>query len=143
MTGKADPCPISRTVRLIGGRWTPLVLREILFGRRRIEEIQSGPDVSRATLADRLRRLVDDGLIERHQHGEHPPRYEYRISRKGRDLSPVYAAMRAYGSNWLFDEPTPGMLIDRETGNEIKPMMIDVISGEPIDLQGTRLVARP
>lgn len=137
-----DPCPISRTVSLVGGRWTPLILREMFYGRRRFDDIQASLDVSRATLSDRLQRLEGAGLVERVQYEDRPPRYEYRLSEKGRALWPVMAAMWTYGAEWLFDEPTPGMLIDSRTGNEIKPVVVDGVSGRQVELRGTRLAVR-
>jgi DNA-binding HxlR family transcriptional regulator len=127
---------------MVGGRWTPLVLRELFFGRRRFEQIQRSLGMSRATLSNRLQRLEAEGLVERVQYEEHPPRFEYRLAEKGRALWPVLAAMWAYGSEWLFDGPTPGKLIDRESGEEIMPVVVDASNGEPVDLRRTRLVAR-
>ena len=137
-----DPCPIARTVEMMTGRWTFLVLRQLLYGQTRFDRIQQTLGLSRATLSDRLERLEQQGLVERHLYHERPTRYEYRLSEKGRDLWPVLASMWAYGSKWLFDRPTPGMLIDRETGEEILPAVIDAGTGEPVDLAATRLVAR-
>lgn len=87
-------------------------------------------------------RLEREGLVERHRYEHRPPRYEHRLSEKGRDLWPVLASMLAYGSEWLFDGPTPGKLVDTETRREILPMVVDGSTMEPVDLRRTRLVAR-
>jgi DNA-binding HxlR family transcriptional regulator len=137
-----DPCPISRTVKLLGGRWTPLVLRELFYGRHRFDQIQRSLGISRATLADRLTRLERDGVVERTRYEEHPPRFEYVLTAKGQALWPVLAAMWAYGSERLFHEPTPGMLIDRESGAEVHPVLVDAATGRPLHPRRTRLVAR-
>ena len=137
-----DPCPISRTVRLVGGRWTPLIIRELFYGRLRFEEIQRSLGVSRATLADRLDRLEADGVIDRTPYQDRPVRYEYRLTEKGRALWPVLAAMWAYGSEWTFDGPTPGVLVDRTTGEEVRTVVIDGTTGDVIDPEGVAVVAR-
>lgn len=142
MTGAGDPCPISRTVRLVGGKWTPLIVRELLYGRRRFDDICRTLRVSRATLSDRLQHLEASGVIERRLYEQHPPRHEYWLTDKGRALWPVLAAMWAYGSDWTFDEPTPGMLIDESSGREIKPVVFDETTGRPLDGESIRLVAR-
>jgi DNA-binding HxlR family transcriptional regulator len=142
VTAEYDPCPISRTVSLVAGRWTTLILRELFYGRSRFEEFQTALGVSRATLSERLRRLEADGLVERVQYTDRPPRYEYRLADKGRALWPVLATMWAYGSEWLFDEPTPLMMIDVSSGTEIAPELVDSVNGESIDVSRVQVVRR-
>jgi DNA-binding HxlR family transcriptional regulator len=137
-----DDCPIARTVWMLSGRWTMLVIRELFYGQRRFEQIQGSLDISRATLSDRLDQLEAEGLVVRKPYQERPVRHEYRLTEKGRQLWSVLAAMWTYGSTWLFDEPTPGKLIDRDTGEEIVPIVVDEATGDPVDLRRTRLVAR-
>ena len=127
------PCPIARTSDLIGDWWTPLVLREAFFGCRRFEQFQARLDVSRATLTARLNRLVDEGMLSRQAYQEHPVRYEYRLTDKGRAFFDVLAAMWRWGSDWLFEEGAVVELTDRESGAVVRPAVIDETSGEPID----------
>ena len=142
MSSGYDPCPISRTVRLVSGRWTPLILRELFYGRRRFDQIQRSLGMSRATLAHRLERLEADGVVDRVLYQERPPRYEYQLTDKGQALWPVLAAMWAYGSDWLFDGPTPGVLVTRETGAEVRPSVVDVATSKPIDPTAVTVIAR-
>jgi DNA-binding HxlR family transcriptional regulator len=74
------PCPIARTTDLIGDWWTPILLRNALFGQKRFDEFQRSLGVPRASLARRLARLVDDGLLTKRLYQERPPRYEYRLT---------------------------------------------------------------
>ena len=67
-------CPIARTTDLMGDWWTPLVMREAFFGRRRFDEFQSALDVPRAVLTARLNRLCDEGMLQRVAYQDHPPR---------------------------------------------------------------------
>ena len=98
------PCSVARTMDLLGDWWTPLVLREAFYGLRRFDEIQAGLGIARNTLADRLRRLVDEGLLEKVPYQADPVRYDYVLTEKGRDFFGVIAAMTAWGDRWLADE---------------------------------------
>jgi DNA-binding HxlR family transcriptional regulator len=131
------PCPIARTVDLIGDWWTPIVMREAFLGRRRFEDFQQALGLSRGVLAQRLSRLVDEGLLRKRQYEERPPRYEYVLTEKGREFYPVLAAMFRWGSDWLWeDEKGPELeLFDRESGRAIRPRVVDEDTGEPIDVR--------
>ena len=140
------PCPIARTSDLIGDGWTPLVLREACSGVRRFEDFQTRLDIPRASLSTRLDRLVDDGLLRREQYQEHPPRHEYRLTRKGAEFYPVLAAMWRWGSDWLFadqDGDALGLqLVDVDSGDEVRPLVVDEHTGDPIDVRRIRLRRR-
>ncbi len=135
------PCPIARTADLVGDWWTPLVMREAFFGCRRFDEFQSALDAPRAVLAARLKRLVEEDMLERHRYLDHPPRYEYRLTEKGRDFWVVLAAMWRFGSDhmWADDERIPTALTDEVTGAVIEPQMIDEGTGEPVDARRVRM----
>lgn len=140
------PCPIARTSDLLGDGWTPLVLREAYRGVRRFEDFRTQLDIPRASLASRLDRLVDDGLLRRERYQDHPPRDEYRLTRKGAELYPVLAAMWRWGSDWLFsDDDGDGLgleLFDVDSGEEVRPLVVDEHTGEPIDVRRIRLRLR-
>src|SRR5947199_6260834 len=76
------PCSIARTMDLLGDWWTPLVLREAYYGIRRFDEFQQELRIARNTLSDRLRRLVDEGLLEKELYSNEPKRYEYLLTEK-------------------------------------------------------------
>jgi len=95
------PCSIARTVDLLGDWWTPLVLREALYGEHRFEEMQKSLGIGRNVLAERLQRLVREGLLERSKYQEHPARFEYRLTEKGRDFFQVLTVMMRWGDRWL------------------------------------------
>lgn len=137
-------CPIARTVDLIGDWWTPIVLREAFMGRRRFEDFQQALSLSRGVLAQRLSRLVEEGMLEKRQYQERPPRYEYVLTQKGREFYPVLAAMFRWGSDWLWqDEGGPEVeLFDRESGRTVQPRVVDEPTGEAIDVRRIGLRAR-
>ena len=147
------PCPIARTTDLIGDWWTPLVLRDAFFGRRRFEEFQAALGIPRAILTRRLARLVDEGMLERVAYAEHPPRFEYRLTPKGVAFFDVLAAMWRWGEDWLWRgtgerDPAPDragpavMLADRETRREVRPVVVDEATGRKLDLARLRVVRR-
>lgn len=131
-------CPIARTADLLGDWWTPLVVRELLFGRRRFNDIQDALDVNRSVLTQRLVRLTDDGMVERRRYQHHPPRYEYHLTDKGRALWDVISVMWAYGERWLFDAPVALEMYDKRTGRRIEPTVVDGNTGQSLDLTTTR-----
>jgi DNA-binding HxlR family transcriptional regulator len=138
------PCPIARVTDLVGDWWTPLVMREAFSGRKRFDEFTDALGLSRPILTQRLNRLVEEGLLVKVAYEEHPPRYEYRLTEKGRQFYSVLAAMWRWGDDWLFDgEVTPLLLVDRDTGEEIRPLVIDERTGRPIDVRSVRVRRNP
>ncbi len=135
------PCPIARTTDLIGDWWTPLVMREAFTGARRFEQFAEALDTPRATLAQRLERLVAEGLLRREVYQERPRRYEYRLTEKGIAFYHVLAAMWRWGSDcmWPEGESTPLELVDRDTGERIDPVVVDEHTGAPIDVRRLRV----
>ncbi len=129
-----DPCPIARTADLLGDWWTPLVVRELSFGCRRFGQLQERLGVNRSVLSQRLRRLEDEGVVRRRRYSEHPPRHDYELTDKGRDLWEVLAVMWAYGRRWMFDEDGPPLdLVDKRTGETVRPVVVDGTTGRPLD----------
>ncbi|HEU4658735.1 MAG TPA: helix-turn-helix domain-containing protein [Capillimicrobium sp.] len=99
-----DPCPVSRTAGVISGKWTILLVRDLAEGRCRFCELErSLAGISPRTLSLRLRALEEEGIVERQTYAEVPPRVEYQLTAKGRDLLPIIEDMRRYGLRWLGD----------------------------------------
>jgi len=88
---------VARTVSVIGDRWTLLVLRDCFLGKRRFEDFQQRLGISRPMLVDRLRKLVEAGVLKKVAYQEAPPRYEYRLTSKGRDLHGILMAIVHWG----------------------------------------------
>ena len=93
-------CSVARPLSFLGERWALLVLRDLFLGRRRFDEIQESLGVASNVLSQRLASLVEEGVAERHRYSEHPERFEYRLTEKGRDLQPVLLAMLAWGDRY-------------------------------------------
>ena len=95
-------CPVARTAQIISGKWTILIIRDLTSGVKRFHELErSLQGISPKTLSERLRSLEDVGIIIRQTFAEVPPRVEYSLTEKGRDLVPVIDSMRNYGQQWL------------------------------------------
>ncbi len=133
-----DQCAIARTADLVGEWWMPLIIRELLMGRTRFNDLQEQLDINRSLLNTRIARLEDEGIIERRRYSDHPPRDEFLVTDKGRALWDVLAAMATYGYDWLFDGPHEVEFYDNRSGKRIEPMVIDRITGQPLDITTTR-----
>jgi DNA-binding HxlR family transcriptional regulator len=94
--------PVARTIAVIGPSWTCLILRELLVhGARRFQDFQESVDgIAPRTLSERLRALEKNGVVERRFYSMSPPRAEYVLTAKGRDLGPIVAAMRDWGRKY-------------------------------------------
>ena len=97
-------CPVARTAKIISGKWTLLIIRDLASGVKRYSQLErSLQGISPKTLSERLRSLEDEGVIMRQTFAEVPPRVEYSLTAKGRDLVDVVECMRCYGKQWLCD----------------------------------------
>ena len=108
-------CPIARTLDIIGDRWTLLIIRDLFIGRSRFGEFRrSTPRISPKLLSERLKRLEEQGVVERALLDGYPPRAEYRLTPKGRSLFPVLFAIGTWGFEHLFfEEPDLRDEVDR------------------------------
>ncbi len=111
-------CSVARTLSVVGDRWTLLVLREVFLRTRRFEDFQKHLGVTRHVLADRLKKLVEHGILDRVVYQDRPRRFEYRLTDKGSDLFPVIAALLRWGDRYMADEAGPPLeMVHRECGH--------------------------
>ena len=95
---RRSTCPVAGTLDLVGDRWTLLVIRDLLSGSKRYGELlASAEHIPTNILATRLKRLERDGLLERVPYSDHPPRFDYRLTAKGRGLGRAIDALAAWG----------------------------------------------
>ena len=90
-------CSIARALEVVGERWTLLILRESFLGTSRFDDFHHRLGIARNVLQTRLERLVEEGVLERLPYQKRPARYEYRLTREGRDLLPVLVALLQWG----------------------------------------------
>jgi DNA-binding HxlR family transcriptional regulator len=95
-------CPVTRTLSVVGSSWTCLILRDLLLhGARRFQDLQDSLDgIAPTTLSERLKTLEQNGVLERRFYSMSPPRAEYVLTAKGRDLGPIVRAMRDWGRKY-------------------------------------------
>ena len=94
-------CPVLRAVTVLDGKWTLLILRDLLQGTRRFGELRRSLDgLSPRTLAERLRALEREDVVTRRVFAEVPPRVDYTLTAKGRALAPILDALGAWGTRW-------------------------------------------
>ncbi len=94
-------CPIEKTMSVIGGKWTFIILRELFYGTRRFGELQRSLEgISPRTLSLRLKELEGEGIISRTIYSEIPPHVEYFLTEKGLTLRPIFEAMKEWGNSW-------------------------------------------
>jgi DNA-binding HxlR family transcriptional regulator len=137
-------CSVARTLEVVGEHWSLLVVRDAFMGVRRFEDYQESLGIARNILAARLRRLVEQGVLERRAYQENPPRFEYRLTEKGVDLYPVIVCMQKWGDRWASGaKGPPVVLIDRFTGDRLDPILVDRESGAPLDPRRTSARAGP
>jgi len=95
-------CPVARTLELVGERWSLLIVRDLLPGPRRFQDLQASlPGVPPNVLSDRLKTMEEHGLVSRRFYSEHPPRAEYALTSRGKELGIVVGALAAWGSRHL------------------------------------------
>jgi DNA-binding HxlR family transcriptional regulator len=98
-------CSIADALEIVGDRWSLLVLRELAFGVGRFNDIRQNTGAPRETLALRLRKLEDSGVIARRRYSERPPRDEYVLTESGEALAPVLRSLREWGERYATARP--------------------------------------
>ncbi|MGD8189644.1 winged helix-turn-helix transcriptional regulator [Brevibacillus ginsengisoli] len=100
-TEREKKCPIEKTINVLGGKWTFLILRDLFLGPKRYGELQrSLKEISPRTLSLRLKELEDEGIVNRTIYSEIPPHVVYSLTEKGSSLRPIFEAMKAWGNQW-------------------------------------------
>jgi DNA-binding HxlR family transcriptional regulator len=128
-----DSCSVASTLEVIGERWTMHVLREAFVGVRRFEDFRRNIGVARNILSDRLQRLVDEGILRRERYSDRPPRYEYRLTRKGVDLYGILIELMKWGNKWAPSPDGPAVVLwHKDCGAIIEPVLACPDCGEPV-----------
>jgi DNA-binding HxlR family transcriptional regulator len=125
-------CPIARSLERVGEWWSILILRDAFQGLTRFDQFQKNLDIAPNMLTRRLNALVESGLLERRRYSERPPRDEYVLTPRGRDFRPVLWALLAWGNKHFAPEGPSVVLVDKETGDEIDPVMVDGKNGRKL-----------
>jgi DNA-binding HxlR family transcriptional regulator len=136
-------CPIARSLDRVGDWWSILIIRDALYGLRRFDEFQKSLGVAPNMLTRRLSQLVSAGLLERRLYNDHPPRYEYLLTECGRDFRPVVLSLLAWGNRHFAPEGPSVVVMDSDNGTPAEPLLVDRVSGEPLNSPRFRVAAGP
>jgi DNA-binding HxlR family transcriptional regulator len=117
--GDTMACSIARTLDIIGEPWSPLILRDVFAGMTRFEQIQADLGISRKVLTERLKWLVESGIVERRAYSEKPLRHEYTLTRKGTELCDLLLVIVGWGDRWTAGEAGPPVLYRHHACGEI------------------------
>ena len=110
-------CSVAQCLEVVGEWWSMLIVRDAFLGVTRFDDFQARLGISRNILNDRLNHLVDRGVLKRVAYQEHPPRSEYRLTDKGRDLWGVLTAMREWGDAWAAPKGPPLEVVHEACGH--------------------------
>jgi DNA-binding HxlR family transcriptional regulator len=117
-------CSIARSLEVVGERWTLLILRDACLGLTRFEEFRTSLGIATNVLTVRLERLCDEALLERRAYRHRPDRYEYVLTRKGRELAPALIMLMKWGDSYYPGENGPPRLtIHRDCGGRVNARM--------------------
>jgi DNA-binding HxlR family transcriptional regulator len=126
-------CSVAATLEVVGDPWTLLILRDAFAGVRRFEQWQERLGVARNVLAARLKSLVAHGVLDKRLYSEHPPRHEYVLTAKGRDLWGVLLTMAAWGDQHVYGAPGgPVQFTHKACGAAFSPGMVCQACGEVV-----------
>ena len=136
------PCPVARTLAVIGDRWTFLIVRNAFMGMRRFEDFQRSLGITRHVLAGRLGRLVEQGVLSRQPYQQKPVRHEYRLTDKGKDLYPVLLALTSWGDRWLDKGDAPDFKLQHVVcGHQFSPVMCCSECGDSLNPAEVQVLA--
>ena len=125
-------CSVAQCLEVVGEWWTMLIVRDAFLGVTRFEEFQRRLGISRNILQLRLGKLVDTGILQRVPYSEHPPRDDYRLTRKGRDLWPVLTALRQWGDVYAAPDGPPLEVVHDACGEAGAQVLVCGACGEPV-----------
>src|SRR5579884_1183074 len=136
-------CSVAQCLEVVGEWWSMLIIRDAFLGVTRFDRFQERLGISRNILNQRLNHLVDAGVLDRVPYSEHPPRHEYRLTTKGRDLWPVLTAMRQWGDKHAAPDGPPVQVVHKSCGRVSEAVMMCSACGERISARDVRVVRGP
>jgi DNA-binding HxlR family transcriptional regulator len=141
----AQVCNMASALEVVGERWSLLIVRDIMLGLRRFDELQAELGVARNVLQSRLTRLLEQGVVSKRLYQEHPPRYEYRLTEKGLDLWPTMLALMRWGDRHAAraDDGPPVLIEHRGCGGEVDDHRVCERCGARVTVRDVRALPGP
>ena len=128
------PCSVARALSIVGDRWTLLILRDCFIGTKRFDHFQKHIGVSRHRLSERLNKLVENEILKKVEYQNNPPRYEYKLTRKGVSLYPVLMTLAKWGDEWMSgEEGVPLEYVHKTCGHKMQMNLCCSECGELVD----------
>ena len=135
-----EPCPVARSIDLVGDRWSLLIVRDAFDGTRRFGDFQRSLGVARNILSDRLRKLVDAGILVTQPASDGTAYQEYILTIRGENLFPVVVALRQWGELHLFARgERHSVLVNTHTGKPIPYMTPRASDGADLPPASTKV----
>jgi DNA-binding HxlR family transcriptional regulator len=139
-----DQCSIARASRLIGDGWTLLIIRELFWGSTRYEQLAEKTGMASNILADRLKKLVDNGIASKAAVEADARRFDYALTKKGEELFPLLMSLMAWGDKWSSGDSGPLIQLRHSTcGKRTKPGTTCSACGEPLSFEELRTKIAP
>jgi DNA-binding HxlR family transcriptional regulator len=137
-------CSIAGALEVVGERWSLLIVRDVLLGVRRFDELQAHLGIARNVLQARLSRLVEQGVLEKRLYQERPQRFEYLLTEKGLDLWPTIVSLMQWGDRYATPAGGPAVLIEHKgCGGRLDAHRICTRCGEPVEVREAAAKAGP
>jgi DNA-binding HxlR family transcriptional regulator len=136
-------CSVAQCLEVVGEWWSLLILRDAFLGVTRFDHFEARLGIARNILTRRLIRLVDNGVLKRVPYDDHPPRSEYRLTPKGRDLWHVMTALRQWGDRWAAPRGAPLKIKHTGCGRVVEVVPVCSHCGERLDARAVTAIAGP
>jgi DNA-binding HxlR family transcriptional regulator len=136
-------CSVAQCLEVVGEWWSMLILRDAFLGVTRFDQFHERLGISRNILNQRLGHLVEAGVLVKVPYSDHPPRYDYRLTDKGRDLWPVLTTMRQWGDKHAAPDGPPLEVMHKGCGEISDAVLTCSSCGEPISAREVRAAAGP
>jgi DNA-binding HxlR family transcriptional regulator len=136
-------CSVAHCLDVVGEWWSLLIVRDAFLGVTRFDDFQARLGISRNILTQRLNHLVENDVLKRVAYSDHPPRSEYRLTAKGRDLWHVVTAMRQWGDQWAAPGGPPVQTRHTACGHVVTAVPACSHCGEPLDARAVTAVPGP
>jgi DNA-binding HxlR family transcriptional regulator len=136
-------CSVAQCLEVVGEWWSMLIIRDAFLGVTRFDQFQERLGIARNILNQRLNRLVEEGVFDKVAYSDHPPRYDYRLTAKGRDLWPIVTAMRQWGDKYAAPDGPPLKVVHKKCGQIAQAQMTCTECGEPLTARDVRALRGP
>jgi DNA-binding HxlR family transcriptional regulator len=136
-------CSVAQCLEVVGEWWSLLIIRDAFLGVTRFDDFQARLGISRNILTRRLNHLVESEVLRRVAYSDHPPRSEYRLTRKGRDLWHVITAMRQWGDRWAAPDGPPLEIRHTRCGHVVTALPACSHCGGTLDVRSVTALSGP